>query len=146
MLKSHVALARERKQILSVLASLVTQARKSSSQTLADDADRARETDIMLNMADQVLENVHRFVQVAQRCGVALDVGSAVAAPFPQTIRIASRTSSEPLSPLSPLSPLGSRTLDHNPDDSVSSAASSDGPLTPGHRVSWRQSAKAVAD
>lgn len=69
VLKAHPVLAKERKQILAELSRLVTQARTASDPTL-DNATLAQQMEIMLKMADQVIFNVKRFLDVAVECGV----------------------------------------------------------------------------
>ncbi|PWN32833.1 ras GEF, partial [Meira miltonrushii] len=69
VLKAHPVLAKERKQILAELSRLVTQARRASDPTF-DNASLAQEMEIMLRMADQVIFNVKRFLDVAVECGV----------------------------------------------------------------------------
>ncbi|KAG1751178.1 ras guanine nucleotide exchange factor domain-containing protein [Suillus lakei] len=71
LLKRFPTLAQERKQILSVLASLVSQAKKASDETQDEDA---RETEIegMLKLGGQVFSQVRRFLAVAVQCGIDL--------------------------------------------------------------------------
>lgn len=77
MLKAHPVLARERKQILAELSKLVTQARKASAPATEDDV-LQDEMDVMLVLADNVLRNVRRFLEVAEECGIQVpDVRSA---------------------------------------------------------------------
>lgn len=71
VLKSHPILAKERKQILAELSKLVTQARVASAPTV-EAFKREWEMDEMLNVADSVLKNVRRFLEVAIECGVAV--------------------------------------------------------------------------
>lgn len=71
VLKTHGVLARERKQILSELSRLVTQARKASAP-MADETRRASEMQTMMKVANLVLNNVRRFLEVAVECGVEL--------------------------------------------------------------------------
>ncbi|KAG2051523.1 ras GEF [Suillus hirtellus] len=71
LLKRFPTLAQERKQILSVLASLVSQAKKASDETQDEDL---RETEIegMLKLGGQVFSQVRRFLAVAVQCGIDL--------------------------------------------------------------------------
>ena len=69
ILKAHPNLARERKQILSVLSRLVTQARKASAP-MADEGFRGQEMESMLRHAETVLSNVKAFLDVAVQSGV----------------------------------------------------------------------------
>ncbi|KAN0063345.1 Ras guanine nucleotide exchange factor bud5 [Thecaphora frezii] len=71
VLKAHPALAKERKAILSELSRLVAQARKASAP-MVDETLRDQEMLSMLQMAENVLENVRRFLQVAMDCDVAV--------------------------------------------------------------------------
>ncbi|PWN51548.1 ras GEF [Violaceomyces palustris] len=71
VLKAHSVLAKERKAILSELSRLVTQARKASAP-MVDETGRVEQMDSMLKMADLVLANVRRFLDVAVECGVAV--------------------------------------------------------------------------
>lgn len=71
VLKAHPVLAKERKLILSELSRLVTQARTASTPT-PDEAQRIVEMDEMLKLADCVLKNVRRFLDVAVECGVSV--------------------------------------------------------------------------
>ncbi|OAX37080.1 ras GEF [Rhizopogon vinicolor AM-OR11-026] len=71
LLKRFPALAQERKQILSVLASLVTQAKKASDETQDEDSCDA-EIEGMLKLGGQVFSQVRRFLAVAVQCGVDL--------------------------------------------------------------------------
>ncbi|UZJ56729.1 hypothetical protein CBS101457_006049 [Exobasidium rhododendri] len=71
ILKAHPILAKERKQILAELSKLVTQAR-SASAPLIDESRRHWEMEEMVQMADCVLKNVRRFLEVAIECGVAI--------------------------------------------------------------------------
>jgi son of sevenless-like protein len=71
LLKHFPPLASERKQILSVLATLVSQAKKASDETQDEDS---READIegMLKLGGQVFSQVRRFLAVAVQCGIDL--------------------------------------------------------------------------
>ncbi|EPQ26580.1 uncharacterized protein PFL1_06906 [Pseudozyma flocculosa PF-1] len=71
VLKAHPPLAKERKAILSELSRLVAQARKASAP-MVDETLRDHEMDAMLQMAEHVLNNVRRFLQVAVECDVAV--------------------------------------------------------------------------
>lgn len=71
LLKRFPPLAFERKQILSVLASLVSQARRASDETCDEDA-RDTEIEGMLKLGGQVFSQVRRFLAVAVQCGVEL--------------------------------------------------------------------------
>lgn len=71
VLQAHPILGKERKQILSELSRLVNQSRKASAHMDREvEWEREREMDSMLSMADQVLKNVRRFLEVAIECGV----------------------------------------------------------------------------
>ncbi|KAJ7069680.1 ras guanine nucleotide exchange factor domain-containing protein [Mycena amicta] len=65
------ALAQERRRILTVLASLVAQAKKASDETL-DEASQEAQVDAMVRLGGQVFANVRRFLAVAVQCGVEL--------------------------------------------------------------------------
>ncbi|KAF7346489.1 hypothetical protein MSAN_01877000 [Mycena sanguinolenta] len=65
------ALAQERRRILSVLASLVAQAKKASDETPDEDNQEAQ-GDAMVRLAGQVFASVRRFLAVAVQCGVEL--------------------------------------------------------------------------
>ncbi|PWZ00756.1 ras GEF [Testicularia cyperi] len=69
VLQANPQLARERKAILSELSKLVTQARKASAP-MVDETFRNVEMDTMVSLAEQVLRNVRRFIEVAVDCGV----------------------------------------------------------------------------
>ncbi|KDN46617.1 ras GEF [Tilletiaria anomala UBC 951] len=69
VLRAHPTLARERKQILSVLSRLVTQARKASAP-MTDESVRGHEMESMLRHAEMVLTNVKTFLDVAVECGL----------------------------------------------------------------------------
>ncbi|KAF9221669.1 ras GEF [Gyrodon lividus] len=71
LLKRFPALALERKQILSVLARLVSQARSASDETCDEDA-RDAEIEGMLKLGGQVFSQVRRFLAVAVQCGIEL--------------------------------------------------------------------------
>lgn len=71
LLKRFPPLAFERKQILSVLAALVSQARRASDETCDEDA-RDAEIEGMLKLGGQVFSQVRRFLAVAVQCGIEL--------------------------------------------------------------------------
>lgn len=71
LLKRFPPLAVERKQILSVLAALVSQARRASDETCDDDT-RDAEIEGMLKLGGQVFSQVRRFLAVAVQCGIEL--------------------------------------------------------------------------
>lgn len=71
LLKRFLPLAFERKQILSVLAALVSQARRASDETCDEDA-RDAEIEGMLKLGGQVFSQVRRFLAVAVQCGIEL--------------------------------------------------------------------------
>ncbi|KAF8964351.1 ras guanine nucleotide exchange factor domain-containing protein [Flammula alnicola] len=64
-------LADERKRILTILASLVAQAKKASEGTLDAQA-QDREVENMLRLGGQVFSHVRSFLAVAVKCGVEL--------------------------------------------------------------------------
>ncbi|KAF8172055.1 ras guanine nucleotide exchange factor domain-containing protein [Mycena galopus ATCC 62051] len=61
----------ERRRILSVLASLVAQAKKASDETPDEDNQEAQ-VDAMVRLGGQVFASVRRFLAVAVQCGVEL--------------------------------------------------------------------------
>ncbi|KAF7314351.1 hypothetical protein MKEN_00907700 [Mycena kentingensis (nom. inval.)] len=65
------ALSQERRRILTVLASLVAQAKKASDESL-DEASQETQVDAMVRLGGQVFANVRRFLAVAVQCGVEL--------------------------------------------------------------------------
>lgn len=69
ILRTHLVLARQRKQILSNLANVMTMARNASAPEM-DVMSRARETGLMLQTAHVALNNVENFLQTAMQCGV----------------------------------------------------------------------------
>ncbi|KAF8555708.1 ras GEF [Imleria badia] len=71
LLKRFPPLAVERKQILSVLAALVSQARRASDETCDEDT-RDAEIEGMLKLGGQVFSQVRRFLAVAVQCGIEL--------------------------------------------------------------------------
>jgi son of sevenless-like protein len=73
LLQRFALLAQERKRILSVLASLVAQAKKASEDPKGIEPDRRdAEVDAMLRLGGQVFAHVRRFLAVAVQCGVEL--------------------------------------------------------------------------
>ncbi|KAH7885313.1 ras guanine nucleotide exchange factor domain-containing protein [Phlebopus sp. FC_14] len=71
LLRRFPPIAFERKQILSVLAALVSQAKKASDETCDEEA-RDAEVERMLKLGGQVFSQVRRFLAVAVQCGVEL--------------------------------------------------------------------------
>ncbi|CAL1712901.1 unnamed protein product [Somion occarium] len=71
MLKQYPVLARERKQILSGLASLVSQAKKASAEGLHDQQ-RELEVESMVRLAGQLFAHVRGFLVSAVQCGVSV--------------------------------------------------------------------------
>ncbi|KAI8986206.1 ras guanine nucleotide exchange factor domain-containing protein [Trametes punicea] len=71
VLKQHGVLAQERKRILSDLASLVSQAKRASQETIAEDS-RDIEVEAMVRLAGQLFAHVRGFLAVAVQCGVNL--------------------------------------------------------------------------
>ncbi|KAL7280074.1 hypothetical protein ACG7TL_006489 [Trametes sanguinea] len=71
VLKQHGVLAQERKRILSDLASLVSQAKRASDESAAEDA-REIEVQSMVRLAGQLFAHVRGFLAVAVQCGVNL--------------------------------------------------------------------------
>ncbi|GLB38406.1 putative guanine nucleotide exchange factor for Ras-like GTPases; N-terminal motif containing protein [Lyophyllum shimeji] len=71
ILQQHPPLAQERRRILSVLAALVTQAKKAAEGT-SNDQNQEVEVETMLRLGGQVFASVRRFLAVAVQCGVAL--------------------------------------------------------------------------
>ncbi|KAG5648326.1 hypothetical protein DXG03_004898 [Asterophora parasitica] len=71
ILQRHPPLAQERRKILSVLATLVAQAKKASEGT-SDDQNQELEVENMLRLGGQVFANVRRFLAVAVQCGIEL--------------------------------------------------------------------------
>ncbi|KAJ7781813.1 ras guanine nucleotide exchange factor domain-containing protein [Mycena maculata] len=65
------ALAQERRRILSVLASLVAQAKRASDET-PDEESQEAQVDAMVRLGGQVFASVRRFLAVAVQCGVEL--------------------------------------------------------------------------
>jgi len=71
LLKRYPILSQERKRILSVLASLVAQAKKASAdEEEMDEEKQDREVEAMLRLGGQVFAHVRRFLVVAVQCGV----------------------------------------------------------------------------
>ncbi|RXW22464.1 hypothetical protein EST38_g3380 [Candolleomyces aberdarensis] len=71
VLQMNPQLGEERKRILTLLASLVAQAKKASDETLTE-AKQTEETAAMVRLAGQVFANVRRFLAVAAECGVEM--------------------------------------------------------------------------
>ncbi|KAJ6621899.1 ras guanine nucleotide exchange factor domain-containing protein [Mycena sp. CBHHK59/15] len=71
ILSRFPTLAQERRRILTILASLVAQAKKASDET-PDDESQEVQVDAMLRLGGQVFSNVRRFLAVAVQCGVEL--------------------------------------------------------------------------
>ncbi|KAJ8516720.1 hypothetical protein ONZ45_g6009 [Pleurotus djamor] len=71
LLQQFQVLAIERKRILSVLAALVTQAKKAS-ETDGDEENREYDIEVMLRLGGQVFAYVRRFLAVAVQCGIDL--------------------------------------------------------------------------
>lgn len=68
--KNHI-LAQERRQILSFLAALVSQAKTASSSELSDHSQQTAAS-TMIQMATRIQQNVEHFLTIAQQCGVKL--------------------------------------------------------------------------
>lgn len=71
LLQQFAGLAEERRRILTVLASLVAQAKKASEENL-DQGKQEVEIENMLRLGGQVFAHVRRFLAVAVQCGVEL--------------------------------------------------------------------------
>ncbi|CAK5284088.1 unnamed protein product [Mycena citricolor] len=71
ILSRFPALAQERRRILSVLASLVAQAKRASEDGL-DEASQESQVDGMVRLGGQVFASVRRFLAVAVQCGIEL--------------------------------------------------------------------------
>ena len=71
VLQRFPVLSQERKQILTVLASLVAQAKKASEETV-DEEKQEVEVESMLRLGGQVFAHVRKFLAVAVQCGVEL--------------------------------------------------------------------------
>ncbi|TCD70915.1 hypothetical protein EIP91_001224 [Steccherinum ochraceum] len=71
VLQQYPILTRERKRILSDLASLVSQARKASEPELDNDA-REVEVEKMVRLGGQLFAHVRGFLAVAVQCGVSV--------------------------------------------------------------------------
>lgn len=69
VLRRHLILARERKLVLSLLASLVTQSRNASLDTLSLET-RQHQAGKMLEMAEDAFEALEHLLATARRCGV----------------------------------------------------------------------------
>lgn len=75
-----MALADERRRILSALASLEAQSKRSSDETIDEDS-RETEVEVMLGLAQQVFTLVRRFLAIASQCGIELLVGRDSSSP-----------------------------------------------------------------
>ncbi|KAI0352648.1 ras GEF [Trametes cingulata] len=75
VLKQHGVLAQERKRILSDLASLVSQAKRASDETVTEES-REMEVQAMVRLAGQLFAHVRGFLAVAVQCGVNLPSGA----------------------------------------------------------------------
>ncbi|KAG6918773.1 hypothetical protein DXG01_011964 [Tephrocybe rancida] len=71
VLQRHPTLAQERRRILSVLAALVSQAKKAS-EGASDNQNQEFEVESMLRLGGQVFANVRKFLGVAVECGIVL--------------------------------------------------------------------------
>ncbi|KAF8229694.1 ras GEF [Tricholoma matsutake] len=71
ILQQFPLLAQERRKLLSVLASLVAQAKQASEDNV-DEGRRELEVESMLRQGGQVFAHVRRFLAVAVQCGVEL--------------------------------------------------------------------------
>jgi son of sevenless len=71
ILQQFPLLAQERRKILSVLASLVAQAKKAAEENV-DEEKQEFEVESMLRLGGQVFAHVRRFLAVAVQCGVEL--------------------------------------------------------------------------
>lgn len=71
VLRQNPLLAQERRRILSVLADLVTQAKKAS-EGAANHEKQELEVEDMLRLGGQVFATVRRFLAVAMQCGIEL--------------------------------------------------------------------------
>jgi len=74
LLQRFSVLSQERKRILSVLASLVAQAKKASEEL--DGEEYGYEVQTMLSLGGQVFSQVRRFLAFAVQCGVSLPEGT----------------------------------------------------------------------
>jgi son of sevenless-like protein len=72
LLSRYPLLSQERKRILSVLASLVAQAKKASDESNEVNDRRDSEVEAMLRVGGQVFAHVRRFLVVAVQCGIEL--------------------------------------------------------------------------
>lgn len=71
MLQKYGALSNERKRILTLLAGLVAQSRKTSEGGLVDE-EQANEVENMLRLGGQVFSHVRAFLAIAVKCGIEL--------------------------------------------------------------------------
>ena len=71
VLQCFAALADERRRILTILASLVAQAKKASEENLEAE-EREVEVEDMLRLGGQVFSHVRRFLTIAVNCGIEL--------------------------------------------------------------------------
>ncbi|KAG6857139.1 hypothetical protein H0H87_008709 [Tephrocybe sp. NHM501043] len=71
VLQRHPLLAQERRRILSVLAALVTQAKKAS-ESASENQNQELEVESMLRLGGQAFANVRKFLAVAVQCGIVL--------------------------------------------------------------------------
>ena len=71
ILRRFPPLAHERRQILSVLAALVAQAKKAS-EDIPDQRQQELEVETMLRLGGQVFAHVRRFLSVGVQCGIEL--------------------------------------------------------------------------
>ncbi|KAJ7644234.1 ras guanine nucleotide exchange factor domain-containing protein [Roridomyces roridus] len=72
ILQRFPTLAQERRRILTVLASLVAQAKKASDEVASDEENQEAQVDAMVRLGGQVFASVRRFLAVAVQCGVEL--------------------------------------------------------------------------
>lgn len=71
VLQHHPNLAQERRKILTVLASLVAQAKKASEEAL-DEQSQELEVEAMLRLGGQVFARVRGFLAIAVQCGIEI--------------------------------------------------------------------------
>ena len=79
VLRQYGVLSQERKRILSDLASLVSQAKRASEETITEET-REIEVQAMVRLAGQLFAHVRGFLAVAVQCGVNLPPTAARAA------------------------------------------------------------------
>ncbi|RDX49923.1 ras GEF [Lentinus brumalis] len=84
VLRQYGVLSQERKRILSDLASLVSQAKRASEDTITDET-REIEVQAMVRLTGQLFAHVRGFLAVAVQCGIK----------FPPTAMRAARTDSQ---------------------------------------------------